>query len=95
MVTAEIAVALPALVLILSLMLGVAHAGAAKVLACDHARQAARAASIGAAVPVDDTEIGGDAHWVHASARVTLGPGNAAFLPAVTCEAVAWREVSP
>lgn len=97
MVTAEIAVALPSLLIVCALLVGVAQAGQTAVRACDLARQAARAAAIGEQVPAAGTGLTvhtrSEDGWVHAHATATLGGWD---LPGpVTCNAHALAEVAP
>ena len=65
-VTAELAVGLPAVVLVLVLVLGVAAAGMTQMRCADGARAAARAAALGADAPADDARrvAGGGARVV-------------------------------
>ncbi len=104
-VTVEFALALPAVVLVLSAVLGVAGAATAQLRAQDAARAAARAAAIGS----DDAsiravaarlggrgvrvEVGRDATWVEVrvSTPVALGPLTSGPMRA-TASATAWVE---
>lgn len=92
--TVETALTLPALLAVVALALGASAAGAAKVQACDVARVAARAESIGtpyrAASTVTVTVDSSD-KWVKVTARKHL-VGQAKLLPVLTCSASALKE---
>ncbi len=100
MVTAEFAVALPALVAVCALVAGIGQAGAAKVQACDAARAAARAVSIGEPAPRSawsariSVATGSSGEGVTATAHAALVGPITRFTPQVTCEAWALREDS-
>lgn len=92
--TVETALTLPALLAVVALALGVSAAGAAKVQACDVARVAARAESIGTPYRAGNTvsvTVDSSDKWVKVTARKHL-VGQAKLLPALTCSASALKE---
>ncbi|MBD3689575.1 hypothetical protein H8R18_08610 [Nanchangia anserum] len=98
MVTAEIAVALPAVIAVCVLLVGLAQGGAAKIQACDAARVSVRAAAIGEAAPPPrrgvSVEVVTEGEWVSAYAR-SSAPLLGDLGGALTCEAHALSETVP
>lgn len=92
MVTAEFAVALPAFIIVIALLAGVAQVGANRVRACDLARQAARAASIGETLPAGDVSVATAGRWVDATASLSSLGVATRLIPAVSCRASALKE---
>lgn len=96
--TAEFAIALPAVVLVIVLMVGFSMAGAAKVQACDAARSAARAHSIGQAAPSTDmaasVSVSTAGTWVKATARPQLSSLLSPLSATLSCSVWAMREES-
>lgn len=92
--TAEFALVIPAFIVLLSLVLGVFAAGAAKVQTCAQARSAARAVSIGNN-PVDHgamtTTISESGQWITATSKTTLG-GKNSWVPQISCQIKTIRE---
>lgn len=105
-VTAELAVALPAVVLVLAALLVVVVAGVAQVRAVDAARAGARAASAGEsdgrvheivaqlAGSSASADVGGDGSWVTVTVRTSVTGGWFSGPLAVTATATARVESS-
>lgn len=100
-VTAELAVGLPAVVLVLVLVLGVAAAGMTQMRCADGARAAARAAALGADAPADDARrvAGGQARVVVARdgpwVTVTVSADVAGLPGALRASATSVARVEP
>lgn len=98
MVTAEIAVALPAVIAVCALVIGLAQAGAGTLRACDLARESARAAAIGAPPPPDrpglTVAVTREGSWMHARAGVSVPHLLAGVAAPLSCEAHALAESS-
>ena len=104
-VTVELALALPAVVLVLAVMLATVGLGAAQLRGLDAARAGARVAALGlpdAEVAATAREVAGPAAqvviertppWVRVTVRV-LGPGGPVIgdAPLLTAGATAWLE---
>lgn len=96
MVSAEFALAFPAVIIVLALIVGAGAVASAKVRACDLARVGARAAAIGAPAPEGSVEVIAAGAWIDAKATVSVVGIGGRLAPTVTCTASAPNEeVSP